>query len=414
METNETETQLATTVLNSKDRVEETPAMAPEIEQYLMSKFEKGLDVNAKGSSRIPFVSKFREIKTLLRKILCSTPRGNPSMREKLYSLNDLLVESQMLSEKHCIFFSPEDLVTMNNIRMKLNKIKTELKEMKVQRAASNGNIQQQPKNGSSVDTRISKPPETSLPPAAEIKVHGFDEDAIIVKKLLLSRTNEDGFKAIAIVGTKGIGKTTLSQMIFNKPEVKTHFLPRIWVSMSNDDNDDDDDDDQDPKRAIVKRMLISLGVEKKTVSESHGLRDLLFALYLQLVGKKYLIVLDDARDKDSWYEQLNSGGLADDKKCETRFGDGLPKGYGGRVIVTSRNEELAKTMVGEKNLHHLLPLTSKSCWAIFKDAVNDDTYNPPNVEDLQMEVKQKCGGIPLAAKMMGEMCSQQRQDEAE
>ncbi|KAH7545888.1 hypothetical protein FEM48_Zijuj01G0141300 [Ziziphus jujuba var. spinosa] len=409
METNETETQAATRVLNSDDRVEETPSM---IEQYLKSKFLEGLDVNAEGGSEIPFFSKFQEIKTLLTEIFRSTQPASRSMKEILYYLNNVLIECQMLSEKHCLFRSPKDHIAINNIRMKLNKIKTELKEIKVHRMASNGNIQQQEPNGSSGDTHIFSPPVTPRSVGASI-VHGFDEDVIIVKKLVLSQESEDGFKAIAIVGSYGIGKTTLSQLIFNNQEMKTHFLPRIWVSMSKFPGND-----KDPKRAIVKRMLISLGVEEETmdvVFQNHGLQGLLCALHLQLLGKRYLIVLDDARDIDPWYGELNSR-LKGGGKWEERFGYGLPKGYGGTVIVSSRDEELAKMMVGEKNLHHLLPLSDPdSCWAIFKDSVEKDgmRFNPSNVQDLRMEVTQKCGGIPLAAKMLGESLHKKIQNES-
>lgn len=169
------------------------------------------------------------------------------------------------------------------------------------------------------------------------------------------------------------------------------------------------DDNDEDLKVAIVKRMLRYLGVEEAVVklvcNEKPGLEGLLCALHLQLLGKKYLIVLDDARETDSWYKQLDSS-LTHEKKWGDSFGFGFPKGGGGRVIVTSRNEEIANMMVGEENVHHLEPmLDTASCWAIFKDSVVDEDLIRTifsTLEDLKSEVKLKCGGLPLAAKMMG------------
>jgi pyrroloquinoline quinone (PQQ) biosynthesis protein C len=83
---------------------------------------------------------------------------------------------------------------------------------------------------------------------------------------------------------------------LFNKKEVKDYFFPRIWVCMSAQPGDD-----PGQKIAILKRMLESLGVEEETINkykvdQEHNLKELLYALHLQLQGKRYLIVFDDAR----------------------------------------------------------------------------------------------------------------------
>jgi hypothetical protein len=93
-----------------------------------------------------------------------------------------------------------------------------------------------------------------------------------------------------------------------------------------------------------------------------------------------------------------------------------LPKGYGGTVIVTSRNKDLAKKMVGEENVHPVLPLADKEkCWLIFKDAVEQDgtLFNPPNVEleDLKKEIIRKCSGLPLAARVLGEIMKEKMEE---
>ncbi|KAK9188312.1 hypothetical protein WN944_019713 [Citrus x changshan-huyou] len=186
-----------------------------------------------------------------------------------------------------------------------------------------------------------------SKPPA---NVHGFANEELHLQKLLSNRGTDDQFRAIGVVGVAGIGKTTLCQRIFHKPDVKTQFVPRIWVcTMSG----------QKTAESIVKRILNRLGVDDGTTNsfEGQGLAFLDYVLQQQLIGKRYLIVLDDFEDMEV---------------CK-HLSKVLPRGYGERLIITSRNEKLTTEMVGEENLHQLQPLSDQeSCWLIYRDSVRD------------------------------------------
>ncbi|KAK3200769.1 hypothetical protein Dsin_024184 [Dipteronia sinensis] len=230
---------------------------------------------------------------------------------------------------------------------------------------------------------------------------------------MLLKSGSDDQFKAIAVVGMAGVGKTTLCQEVFNKEEVKRHFVPRIWVCMSRQPNDD-----ENLKAVIVKRMLECLGVDDEVINSIPKDHELVYALHMELMTKKYLIVLEDCEETDKWYEKLYNSSNNGEKWGEQLY-HGFPKGYGGAVIVTSRNEEVAKKMVGEENLLQLQPLSNpESCWSIYKDSVAAEgvEFNPPDSKEskqLKEKLKTKCVGLPLAAKLMGQITADQQRNAA-
>ncbi|CAN7059416.1 hypothetical protein IGI04_015696 [Brassica rapa subsp. trilocularis] len=49
------------------------------------------------------------------------------------------------------------------------------------------------------------------------------------------------------------------TQDVFNDKDVKEAYLPRVWVSMYSEESKEGE---EDPKVAVLKRILGSLGVE--------------------------------------------------------------------------------------------------------------------------------------------------------
>ena len=125
---------------------------------------------------------------------------------------------------------------------------------------------------------------------------------------------------------------------------MKSFFIPRIWVDMSATHKED-----HDPKIGIVKRILDSLGVKEemmKTIfDDKYGFGGMICVVHVDLLRKRYLIVFDNVQVTNNWNSNLNAS-LPRNMKWEERMAYGLPKGYGGTVIVTSKNEEVLKMMV--------------------------------------------------------------------
>ncbi|KAI8567504.1 hypothetical protein RHMOL_Rhmol02G0127800 [Rhododendron molle] len=351
-----------------------------QIEEYLVEKLTKALDEIARGEKHLP--AKLAQLYSTFKYL--EESMGDPNQtqtvlkrREKLYKLDNLLSEWRIHSKKKN-HYSYESLRFVWHYGTELNKIAEALFPKKKNIAeepggtASTGGAGDFPACNGPVSRKEVEDFRWSDRLVDENKVHGIHDKAISLQKFLVSgRENDDRrFSMIGIVGMRGVGKTTLAQVVFNKPEVKKHFLPRIWVCTSK--QPEDIRDDFDHRIEIVKRMLMCLGVEEKIIESArqHGLKGLLFALRLQLTGKRYLIVLDDLWCKEAMYEDFCSSLESDENKCSEKLAYGLPKGYGGAVIVTSRIEKLVIKMVGEENLHIVKPLKDpKDCWKIFKDS---------------------------------------------
>ncbi|KAL5972474.1 hypothetical protein ACLOJK_039278 [Asimina triloba] len=109
----------------------------------------------------------------------------------------------------------------------------------------------------------------------------------------------------------------------------------------------------------------------------------------------KYLIVLDDVWgvDEGQWWESLESA---------------LPKEKGGCIMVTTRNEEVARS-VGAID-EHIYPaeiLSDENSWSLFcrvAFARNGGISPNENLEKHGKEIVARCGGLPLTIKTVGGM----------
>ncbi|KAK6164032.1 hypothetical protein DH2020_000896 [Rehmannia glutinosa] len=90
---------------------------------------------------------------------------------------------------------------------------------------------------GQPVDLRESdRVRSTSLLDVSEIHGREVEKDVLVSKLMIQGGVGEKELKnpsVISIVGTGGIGKTTLAQLLYNDDTVKNNFNERIWICVS-------------------------------------------------------------------------------------------------------------------------------------------------------------------------------------
>ncbi|XP_034701162.1 putative disease resistance RPP13-like protein 1 [Vitis riparia] len=218
--------------------------------------------------------------------------------------------------------------------------------------------------------------PTTSL--VDESGVYGRDVNREEIVKFLLSQNaSENKISVIALVGMGGIGKTTLTQLVYNDRRVDIYFDLKAWVCVS------DEFDLVTITKTIVKAI-------DSGASDDNDLNLLQLKLKERLSGKKFLLVLDDV-----WNENFT-----DWDKLQTPFVVGLNR---SKIIVTTRSNNVASVMHSDR-IHHLGQLSFEDCWSLFaKQAFkNGDSSRHPKLEEIGKEIVKKCKGLPLAAKTLG------------
>ncbi|CDP20160.1 unnamed protein product [Coffea canephora] len=224
--------------------------------------------------------------------------------------------------------------------------------------------------------SRKESPPISETALVDETTIFGRDADKVrIIQKLLSEDADRDNFTVVPIVGMGGLGKTTLAQMVYEDLGVEVSFPTRAWVCVS---------EEYDPTR-ITKEILRQLGI---SFGESDDLRSLQVKLRGGLTEKKFLLVLDDV-----WSSNYNEW-----EKLRTPFKGGS---RGSKIIVTTRDQNVARMMAKERLIDDLPLIPEEHCRSLFKKHAfeNRDGNKDAELEEIGNEIVKKCGGLPLAVK---------------
>ncbi|KAL9464539.1 hypothetical protein AB3S75_002195 [Citrus x aurantiifolia] len=228
------------------------------------------------------------------------------------------------------------------------------------------------------MDARNDQMSRWSCPVYDHTLVVGLEGDTRKIKDWVFEA--EEGILAIGVVGMGGLGKTTIAQKVFNDREIENWFERRMWVSVSQTFTEEQ----------IMRSMLRNLG--DASAGDDRG--ELLRKINQYLLGKRYLIVMDDVWGEDlAWWRRIY---------------EGLPKGKGSSIIITTRNGKVSQKMgVKKARMHFPKFLSEDDSWLLFRKiafAATEGECQHPSLEGVGKEIVEKCKGLPLAIKAVGGM----------
>ncbi|XP_076922254.1 putative late blight resistance protein homolog R1B-12 [Bidens hawaiensis] len=196
----------------------------------------------------------------------------------------------------------------------------------------------------------------------------GLDDDVELIRGKLVEDQKKVG--VVSIVGMGGIGKTTLATKLFNDAYVKHHFHVRVWVTVSQTYD----------KRAVLLQILESIGANGGLEEASDSrLREL---VHKNLIGKRYLIVIDDIWHIETW----------DSVKLF------FPRdNNGSRILLSTRFSEVAKHANSDGLIHYLKYLNKERSWELLCQKVFHGNECPEWSIKPGMQIVENCKGLPLA-----------------
>ncbi|CAN4090764.1 unnamed protein product [Withania somnifera] len=202
--------------------------------------------------------------------------------------------------------------------------------------------------------------------PVIDEEIVGFRNDTEKMIQYLIRGTNE--LDVVPIVGMGGQGKTTIARVVYNSCMTVSYFDVRVWCIISQTYN----------LRELLQEILSQVTGSKDERDKDDILAD---KLRKSLMGKRYLIVLDDMWDYMAW---------DDLRLC---FPD---VGNRSRIVVTTRLEKVGEYVKCYTDLYFLPFLTpDESCELLQKKVFQKEDF-PPELQDVSLAVAEKCKGLPL------------------
>ncbi|KAF8026889.1 hypothetical protein BT93_F3397 [Corymbia citriodora subsp. variegata] len=199
-----------------------------------------------------------------------------------------------------------------------------------------------------------------------------------LVKDLIPLPQEEQEFRVLPVVGPGGSGKTTVVRLIYDRVDIKRHFECRAWVRVSMDFK----------FRDVVVDLMKQVSITGMSGLDHMG-DDILAEMLLKaLMEKRYLIVLDDVSKVEDWPKLTIS--LPDSQN-------------GSRVIVTTRNDEVARLADVGGNPLRLHQICDAERWELLKKQAGQ---REAELGEFEHAIMAKCHYTPLDIVLMAGILS--------
>nr|ANJ02816.1 RGA 3.2 [Solanum demissum] len=219
--------------------------------------------------------------------------------------------------------------------------------------------------------------------PVTDEEIVGFGNDTEKMIQYLIRGTNE--LDVVPIVGMGGQGKTTIARKVYNSDNIVSHFDVRAWCIISQTYN----------RRTLLQEIFSQVSGSKDKGDKDDILADKLRKI---LMGKRYLIVLDDMWDCTAW----------DDLRfC---FPD---VGNRSRIVVTTRLEKVGEQVKYHTDPYSLPFLTTEESCQLLQRKVFQQEGCPPELQYVSLEIAKKCKGLPLVVVLVAGIIKKRKSEES-
>nr|AAN23092.1 putative rp3 protein [Zea mays] len=307
-------------------------------------------------------------------------------LKEVVYDAEDLVHEFHIEAEKQDIEITggkntlvkyfitkPKATVTEFKIAHKIKKIKNRFDEIVKGRSDYSTIANSMPVDYPVQHTRktIGEVPLYTI--VDETTIFGRDQAKNQIISELIETDSQQ--KIVSVIGLGGSGKTTLAKLVFNDGNIIKHFEVVLWVHVSR----------EFAVEKLVEKLFKAIAGD---MSDHPPLQHVSRTISDKLVGKRFLAVLDDVwtEDRVEWEQFM------------VHLKSGAP---GSSILLTTRSRKVAEAV--DSSYAYNLPFLSKEdSWKVFQQCFGI-ALKALDPEFLQTgkEIVEKCGGVPLAIKVI-------------